>query len=525
MISSMREKMQNNSLFKYFLWILLIGMVVSYSSLFKTDKKVVAMVNKAAISSRDAQRQFYHLHQQAERIKRYAGSSAQAFLEMQGLAGNLELRAIESLIKDKLLQQESDKSGMSYLHPDYVSDKLYDPAFSLQHLGMHIPYSLYSPTGKLNANRLISHLQRQGIGMTDFEREIENTLKVLLLTKTVNQAVYAPDFLQKKHAQKTESTRTYHVFKLSLEKILQEQFDPSDEEVASYFAKEQENYRVPEKNSGTVWEFSPSSYNMEITEDEIVSHYQKHQDSFDQKTMGQVRNKIRQQLKEQRFEKEFAAVARNAVGQGEESLASFVSSHHGQEKSVSTDNASSYISSQLASLQAVGGYACVVNAGKGYIVHLDARSASFIPELHSIKSQLITDWKQIQAERVLSDSLQNMVEKYHQSHELDMLENYSHVTASQTYTIEGMDAKNWEKIKKAGLPVQVMQRMTHPGFAISHVTNDSGYVVALSLLEAKNDEENTGIHAVGEPLEKRLIMPAFVASLYKNATIKYNNPD
>jgi len=285
MISLFRHHLQGRFL-RYIVYIISF-LVVFPSALmvffrFFEDPDWVIKVNGQCISADSYQRRVFDMQQQIKRLKEMLGEQAEMFLSAQGLGGDPQKLAVNSLVEQKLLEQAANKLHIK-LSPSYVS----------QQLVKMVPREVVQPDGSIDMQRLA---QAYNMSYAQLEEQFNSQMISSLLMQLTDGAIYLPAFLLKEKFIEAFSDRNFLVAEFSLQKLLkqEEKESVSEKELKTFFAaenKKNKRYWVPEKRAGIVWKFDPDHYGMKISDKQIQRYYDqnKYKEFIDEPAKLQVR--------------------------------------------------------------------------------------------------------------------------------------------------------------------------------------------------------------------------------------------
>lgn len=232
-------------------------------------------------------------------MRQQYGQLADLFLKSMGMSSDPKTSAFDQLVREELINQYADTLGVR-IHGDYIAECLNNPTFAQHYLG--IPPYVYDQSGLLRKEILTQHLKNQALSIHEFEHSIERALKRYQLLRMVSCADYVPTFDLKQQFIATKLGKQFSYLKFSLENFLQKAQEQSvtQDELQAFYDAEKDHYLVPEKRDATVWTFEPHLYQVEVSDDEIMSYYEtnKVRAYVDQPVKIQVRSITEQQAKD-----------------------------------------------------------------------------------------------------------------------------------------------------------------------------------------------------------------------------------
>lgn len=290
MATSIRNKFIKSTAFKIILWFTVLSLagVFSLSEVirfaFSRPTWVVA-VNGQKMYLQDLTRKINYQEQLVDAIRQQYGNYSDVILQMMGLTGSLEERALEQLIGETVLNQSAEKLSLT-ISPDYITTKLLEPSFLYRHTDIIPPY-LIDATGGINMRGLNIYLQRMNLSLSDIQRAIAMTIKRDFLVNTVPEisslvelSAYTPTFAIKDQYHQEHAAKKFSVLTFNFDTFLKKaKSEPVKENELQLFFDErvaQKNYWVPEKRSGLMWRFDPSNYGIAVSQNEIASYYDAH---------------------------------------------------------------------------------------------------------------------------------------------------------------------------------------------------------------------------------------------------------
>lgn len=283
MITVMRRHIKSK-LFKYVLWffVLILGIVFIMPNLGDRLKgpQWVARVNDHEIDGasfyRTVAKQEYNIRIMREQY----GSYADMFIQMLGLNQDPKVLAYHELVREAVVDSVVDVIPL-HIDKDYRDQKFNDPMF-VQQSGLYnlLPLGFFTPQGNDEAG-LRLYLSRMGLGMSQFETEVERALGRYIALELSGLANYTTQYMINNALEADLAEKKFAIISFSLDRIKNEEGKkevmPSD--LKAFFDAENKiakRYWVPEQRAGVMWEFNPISYGINISEGEIQDYYNKH---------------------------------------------------------------------------------------------------------------------------------------------------------------------------------------------------------------------------------------------------------
>jgi peptidyl-prolyl cis-trans isomerase D len=280
-----REKLLKSKWYRVVLWLLTLSMfsggIVAFLQIIFKGGTGVGLPIIMTINNHDiTQRQFdFKLAQEMERIallQQQYGRQAESIFKLLGLDNPQEM-AIKSLIQEELLNQVANKMNLQ-LAQEYVIRKLQDPSAVIHDLRDVIPFQVMDQRGVINMMALQIILERRGLTLADFEKQIEKALERKLVADLVGASIYVSFQELRNYYESNFLARKYDILRFPFDQYLKKvKNEPlTDKEVEEYFIaqnKASKRYWMPEKRSGSVWIFSPEKYALKISDKKIDSYY------------------------------------------------------------------------------------------------------------------------------------------------------------------------------------------------------------------------------------------------------------
>lgn len=283
---SLRKNLAKN-IFRGLLFLTFVSMIVGYGvlSLFKkggAGGASVADVDGSAIDYRDFRRRAEAKQGQLI-LMRYQLARMGVPFDPEMFAMNPTQLALRNCIEDQLLDRVASSLHI-HLPEEYVGLKLVDPYFMTQKIADFFPY-YFTVSEEINSELLARLLRSKGMNIADFESHIEHDLERQIVQNIAKGAVYAPSFIIREQYVQENAPKKFSVAKITFDaQLKQAKKRPlSADEVKNFFDeqnKKEQRYVVPEKRSGTVWEFLPERYGIAVTDAAMRSYYDSHKGSF-----------------------------------------------------------------------------------------------------------------------------------------------------------------------------------------------------------------------------------------------------
>lgn len=205
------------------------------------------------------------------------GQIADLLFHAMGIQTDPKMRALDQLIKQELITQYSQKTGIT-IHPEYITRSINNVTFVQQHLARIVPLSAFNESGTLNMSIINAYLKQNGWSAQEFENKIESALVQLQMLDLLAACVYIPSFEVKQQycTEKLEKQFSYLSFSQS-DFLAQEKLKQiSDEELQEFFVAQNTKFRkyyVPETRDGFIWKFKPENYALVVSDEDITAYY------------------------------------------------------------------------------------------------------------------------------------------------------------------------------------------------------------------------------------------------------------
>jgi len=269
MLQFVRSK-QKSVLIKIAFGAIILSFIIGYTMLTSpTDQKpnrggdVAAKVNGDEISYSSFQRAYSTLYNLYQNI--YQGNFNSA-LEKQL---NLPKQAMQQLIDETLLIQQADKLGLEVTKQELVDSIARYDAFQVD--------------GKFNRDRYLETLNYQRMSPEQFESaQRRQLLTQKIRAKLQEGATVSDDELKTAFHQENDKVNLNFVWLTPA--LVESKVKVTDEVLKSFFDKNIEQFRIPEKVSLRYLQFDPARYEDKIeapTDEELQRYYRRNLDRFE----------------------------------------------------------------------------------------------------------------------------------------------------------------------------------------------------------------------------------------------------
>lgn len=281
MITLIRKSFKSKA-YRIVMWVTLaaIAGVFSLPELFKRisgGDRWVASVNSCYIDYKDFARRASHYEQRMQMLREQYGPYADMLMRSMGMGNDPKKEALNSLIGDQLLNDIAHKLNI-HIDDSYVALKLNDPRFVMRELSDIIPMFLLSQkTGKIDQEKLMMYLRKNGISLEEFEASVEKQLRKHLVLELIGGGAYVPHFILK-DAYKNTLPKKFSILTFSFDTILgqEKKKEIGEKDLKSFYDKHMRSYAVPEKRNGIKWNFSPLDFGIDIADADIKAYYNSH---------------------------------------------------------------------------------------------------------------------------------------------------------------------------------------------------------------------------------------------------------
>ncbi len=260
---------------------------------------------------------------------------------------------------------------------------------------------------------------------------------------------------------------------------------------------------------------------------EIIQRVAKKPQTF--KPFATVQSAIRTQLAEKRFANQFTQKAQEVIesNQRETSLAEFVKEKNAKKETISNAELSgSIINKTLFGIKKEDDMVAVADGTRGYIVQLTGIQKSYKPELSAVRSTVVADLYKSKAVNALHTLLEEASNMLKEGSTITEITKEFGGTVFTTPMVRATDTKELQELAKKGLPQHAVRSLTQVGSTLVDEQGTNGYIIRLDEIEPFNEqafqEHKQEIIKAARATKMKLLGEAFVASLYRNATIETN---
>lgn len=289
MITVIRNKIIGNN--SYFVWVCVVVIIISLGAPSfvrqgSSSGPWVIIVNGQEIGYN----QFVRMvtwQEQAMRQKEGSSSSVNT--------KDVYRQSIDTLLYRTLLDQAAIQAGIS-VSPCYSIKRISDLQFILPILIEMNALEAFHFRAGIDMRSLRKSLHDKGLTLQDFQEEVSKTIGRELIQQAVFIAGYSPKFEQTNSYKNKYLGKTFTVVTFPLAKYitLEKESGSTKKELQEFFDLHARNYTQPEKRSGVLWEFSPSTFGSKIKEELVEDYYEKHKDT--QFTESPVKLRVRRIL-------------------------------------------------------------------------------------------------------------------------------------------------------------------------------------------------------------------------------------
>lgn len=248
------------------------------------------------------------------------------------------------------------------------------------------------------------------------------------------------------------------------------------------------------------------------------------------KSLASVESQIKNTLLKKKFAAQFAADARKVIEQAKSNPAAFeefVKEKNAKKQSVSATSLETTPAAQALFKIKPGMLTTFGNAQEGNLIKLEGIKDSYIPELDTIKNNVIDDiYSQRAQEKMqeLGKSLKQLIT----AGNFDAIQKMPGVTVEKTGMLKKADKNSIELLQRKGIPTNQLFQLEQVGSVINAAAGNNVYVMRLDEIapidQAQFDAKKEEIKQHLTQQEAMVLLNGVIASLYRNATIKFNSP-
>jgi parvulin-like peptidyl-prolyl isomerase len=241
------------------------------------------------------------------------------------------------------------------------------------------------------------------------------------------------------------------------------------------------------------------------------------------KSLSEVKDEIRDFLLQKKFEQHFVGDASLALrGNTKEDWTDFVQSKSPQKEHLKAIESDNKIQGVKVLYELKEGRSKAYLDGQiGIVVRLDEIIPRHVQPFENIKKQIINDIRGVRAQKNLNTTLSEM--------EISdkTLEELAQEDAFEVVTVQ-LDSQNRDELQAKGIPVERMMALKSPGKVVIDWMNNDGYLMRLDAItfidegQLQEAEKDALYHQLYAETTSN-IQRGFIASLYRDATIKINN--
>ncbi len=243
--------------------------------------------------------------------------------------------------------------------------------------------------------------------------------------------------------------------------------------------------------------------------------------------LEKVRADIVKILTDQKFRTEFTRQANQLSRQDDtqNALKGFVQLHKGVESSLNEvkKDTADIVSQRLFVLKNDGDLSVFVQDGKGVIVQFAGKTPSKAAVIEKVFNEVASDYYEAKATKALEAAVKKAKEQTLAQKKLVSVDGGK---ISSTEWIKADDTKMLEKLVEQGFPQGFME-LDWEGAVLSNFNKDGGVVLRLDeteeFKEEALEEQKQGMLKQVFERNSGLFSQAFIASLFRNATIKVND--
>ncbi|WP_456405944.1 SurA N-terminal domain-containing protein [Thiolapillus sp.] len=272
MLLAIREKAQG-----WVAWLIVGFITIPFalwgiqSYLGVSSDPVAVSVDGAEITQREVEQQVREFR---DRLRNQLGKAYRPELFDDKL---LRKQVIEQMINDQVLVETADDWNLR-ISDDFVRQYI-----------QSIPY--FQSNGKFNVQAYNTAIRNQGMSQRGFEESIRKDLVMQQLRNGIAGSAIATDYELNETVRLRDQERETSYLLLSGEKLAGD-YQPSEEELQSYYETHAQTYMVPERVKVEYILLSPTvvGASIEVTEEKLRDYYAQHKDEFQAPEERRVRH-------------------------------------------------------------------------------------------------------------------------------------------------------------------------------------------------------------------------------------------
>jgi peptidyl-prolyl cis-trans isomerase D len=269
MLTFVRKK-QKSVLIKIAFAVIILSFVVGYAMLTSPgDNSGGTAPDTFAVSINGQEIPFSQYQQSYSNLYRiYQNLYRDQFTPALEKQLNLRRQALDQVIDQALLLAESERLGLNVSEQDLIASIAQEPAFQ--------------DKGVFSKARYLQALNYQRITPDDFEVMQRSSL---LIDKVRNQLQEGISVSDEEVAAEysSQNEKVDLAFVRLAPTLFESKVEFNDDELAAWFADNQEQFRIPEKVSLSYLLIDPATYeqDLDLSQAEIETYYQRHQVEYD----------------------------------------------------------------------------------------------------------------------------------------------------------------------------------------------------------------------------------------------------
>lgn len=260
---------------------------------------------------------------------------------------------------------------------------------------------------------------------------------------------------------------------------------------------------------------------------EIIQRVEKTKPTY--KELSEVAKDIKQTLAKQQFKTAFVQQANAAIAQGNQDpakLERFIQEKNGKSKRLELESKdSSPLVQKLFKLKASAGKTAFLDGDQGVILALDEVKEAFSPAFADVRKTVEDDYYHAQAKKMMASDMEK-AKAASATKDFKQIASELGVEYEKTGFVKKNDNKKLSDLEAKGLISDRFMHLSQVGTVAVIESPTKSYLVKLDALESAGAdyleaEKQNAINAAYQE-KKALLERGFVASLYRNATIKPN---